>query len=109
MTWRVDPDPALVDRFDMIYALGDPPIYAMVSRGRVEMHFGMADGVADVSNVTFRRVGFDAYIWVDDIQGLFEELAASGAKIVEGPIRRIYESTEIEVEDCNGFKIVYGD
>lgn len=96
--------------FNLLGYFADPPVYAMLARDGVEMHFGKADGRSvDESSVKFRRVGFDAYIWVDDIQGLFEELKASGANIIEGPIKRIYESTEIEVEDCNGFKLVFGD
>jgi predicted enzyme related to lactoylglutathione lyase len=96
--------------FEILGYFADPPVYAMVSRGGVEMHFGKAEErPADVTSTQLRHVGFDAYIWVDDIQELFEELTASGAKIIEGPVRRIYESTEVEVADCNGFKIVFGD
>ena len=96
--------------FELLGYFADPPVYAMLARDGVEMHFGKADGrSADESSIQYRRVGFDAYIWVDDIQGLFEELTASGAKILDGPVKREYESTEIEVEDCNGFKLVFGD
>lgn len=96
--------------FKLLGYFADPPVYSMVARGDVEMHFGKVDdSPADQSSVQYRRVGFDAYIWVDDIQELFEELTASGADIIEGPVKRIYESTEVEVRDCNGFKIVFGD
>lgn len=96
--------------FDLLGFFADPPVYAMLARDGVEMHFGKADGRrVDGSNQDFRRVGFDAYIWVDDIHSLFEELSAKGADIVEGPVKRIYNSTEITVRDCNGFVIVFGD
>jgi catechol 2,3-dioxygenase-like lactoylglutathione lyase family enzyme len=95
--------------FEMLGYFGDPPVYAMVARDAAEMHFGKADERHDKSNTEFRSGGFDAYIWVDDINALFEELRSAGADIIEGPVRRIYESTEIEVRDCNGFKIVFGD
>ncbi len=96
--------------FKLLGYFADPPVYAMLARDEVEMHFGKADGgPADISSIDFRRVGFDAYIWVDDIYALFEELTANGAEILEGPVKRIYNSTEIEVRDCNGFKIVFGD
>ena len=96
--------------FELLGYFADPPVYAMMSRGAVEMHLGKADDrPQDVSNTGFRRVGFDAYIWVDDIYALHDELKANGANIMEGPVRRIYGSTEIEVEDCNGFKLVFGD
>jgi len=96
--------------FELLGYFLDPPVYAMLSRGNVEMHFGKADErPKDVSSTQFRRVGFDAYIWVDDIYALHEELKAKGAKILDGPVTRVYGSTEIEVEDCNGFKLVFGD
>lgn len=96
--------------FELLGYFLDPPVYAMLSRGGVEMHFGKADGRGpDVSSTRFRRVGFDAYIWVDDIYALYEELKQSGAIMKEGPVKRVYNSTEIEVEDCNGFKLVFGD
>lgn len=95
--------------FEILGYFAEPPVYAMVARGAAEMHFGKADGESRASTTTIRRVGFDAYIWVDDIQGLFDEMKAAGADIVEGPVRRIYESTEVVIRDCNGFIIVFGD
>lgn len=95
--------------FTLLGYFAEPPVYAMVARDDVEMHFGKADDTIQASSVEIRRVGFDAYIWVDDINGLFEELKASGAEIIEGPVKRIYESTEVVVKDCNGFTIVFGD
>lgn len=96
--------------FKLLGYFADPPVYAMLARDEVEMHFGKADGrPTDETSVNYRRVGFDAYIWVNDIHELFEELTASGADIVEGPVERIYESTEVVIKDCNGFTIVFGD
>ena len=95
--------------FELLGYFADPPVYAMVSRGAAEMHFGTADGGAQGPNRDTRKLGFDAYIWVDDIQGLYEEMTAAGANITEGPVKRIYESTEVTIEDCNGFAIVFGD
>jgi hypothetical protein len=96
--------------FELLGFFADPPVYAMLARDGVEMHFGKADGrPVDESSTQFRRVGFDAYIWVDDIQGLYDELNAAGADIVEGPVKRVYESTEVVVKDCNGFVLVFGD
>jgi catechol 2,3-dioxygenase-like lactoylglutathione lyase family enzyme len=96
--------------FDLLGYFADPPVFAMVSRGAAEMHFGKADGSAQTSNRLLRRgLGCDAYIWVDDISKLHDELSASGAHIIEGPVKRIYHSTEIVVQDCNGFVIVFGN
>jgi uncharacterized glyoxalase superfamily protein PhnB len=96
--------------FELLGFFADPPVYAMLARGNVEMHFGKANGdEADVPNSSFRKLAFDAYIWVDDINALFEELSSTGAEILEGPTKRIYNSTEVTVRDINRFTLVFGD
>ncbi len=47
------------------------------------------------------------YIWVSDINALSEELSGKDVEILEGPVQRIYESTEVVVRDCNGFQLVF--
>lgn len=88
----------------------DPPVYAMVSRDDVEIHFGKADGNTVQVNESVRKgLGSDVYIWVSDIDQLFEELSAKNVEIVEGPVKRIYGSIEVTITDCNGFQVVFGD
>ena len=88
----------------------DPPVYAMVARDGVEIHFGKADGDKIQVNESVRKgLGSDAYIFVSDVQKLYEEFLTNGANITEGPIKRIYNCTEITVKDCNGFQLVFGE
>ena len=93
--------------FQILGYFADPPVFAMVGRGGVEIHFGKADAEPQRSNLELRAISSDAYIWVDDVEALFQELKASGADIIEGPTRRIYDCVEMEVRDCNGFKLVF--
>jgi uncharacterized glyoxalase superfamily protein PhnB len=93
--------------FKILSYFGDPPVFAMVGRGGVEIHFGKADAEPQRSNLELRKISSDAYVWVDDVEELFTELTASGAEIIEGPTRRIYDCVEMEVRDCNGFKLVF--
>lgn len=88
----------------------DPPVYAVLERDNVEIHFGKADGDTMQTNEAIRRgLGSDIYIWTDDLDALHSELIANNVQIVEGPVKRIYGSTEITIRDCNGFSIVFGD
>lgn len=88
----------------------DPPVYAMVSRDGVEIHFGKGDDDTVQLNESVRKgLGSDIYIWVSDIDQLFAELSAKNVEIVEGPIERIYGSREVTIKDCNGFQLVFGD
>ena len=93
--------------FAILGYLGEPPVFAMVGRGGVEIHFGKADAEPQRSNLELRRISSDAYIWVDNVEELFTELTVAGADIIEGPVRRIYDCVELEVRDCNGFKLVF--
>ena len=49
----------------------------------------------------------DAYIWVDDVDALREELAARQAKVVCQSPATPYHTREIEVEDCNGYRLCF--
>jgi catechol 2,3-dioxygenase-like lactoylglutathione lyase family enzyme len=96
--------------FTILGYFANPPVFAMVSRDGVEIHFGKADGDEIQVNESIRRgLGSDAYIWVSDIEKLFEELSARNVEIVEGPVKRIYESVEVVIKDCNGFQLVFGE
>lgn len=96
--------------FELLGFFADPPVYAMLRRDNAEIHFGKPDGNRISESVNeIRKVGCDVYIWVSDIFGLHEELKASGAEIIEGPVKRIYESTEVVIRDLNGLQIVFGD
>jgi len=94
--------------FEILDYFADPPVFAMVGRDGVEIHFGKADADPQRSNLELRKISSDAYIWVSDVYALAEELKASGADILNGPVRRIYDCVELEVRDLNGFKIVFG-
>ena len=87
----------------------DPPVFAMVARDGVEMHFGKADeGQAPSPNLQRRHeIGIDAYIWVNDVDALYAELKARGAKIIDTPVKRVYNCYEMTVEDNFGFRLVF--
>ena len=87
----------------------NPPVFAMVARDAAEIHFGKLDNGADASPNTERRhgLGTDAYVWVNDLPALHRELKERGAKIIEGPVQRIYNCLELVVEDLNGFRLVF--
>jgi len=92
--------------FKILGFWADPPVYSIVSRDGVEIHFGRAEQPG-ASNSEVRSGSFDLYIWVNDVDAMFEELNASGAEIVEGPVKRVYESTEVVVIDRNGYVLVF--
>jgi hypothetical protein len=96
--------------FEILGFFAEPPVYAMVRRDSAEIHFGKADSETIQLNEAIRKgLGSDVYIFVTDVNALFEEFRSRDVEILEGPVRREYECTEITVKDCNGFKLVFGE
>jgi predicted enzyme related to lactoylglutathione lyase len=87
----------------------EPPIYAIVARDSVEIHFGKADtGTATLPNIQRHEGSIDAYIWVNDLDPLYAELKERGAKIVEPPVTQVYKCYEMIVEDALRFRLAFG-
>ena len=87
----------------------DPPIYAIVRRDSVEIHLGRIESNGPSSpNVVRREGGIDAYVWVDDVDALYDEFQKRGARIVELPEKRVYQCYEMVAEDNSGFRIAFG-
>lgn len=96
--------------FTILGFFADPPIFAMVARDSVEIHLGKCDGeVVQVNESVRNGLGTDAYIWVSDVQGIFDELSKKDVEIVDGPIKRVYDVTEVVIKDCNGFQLVFAE
>lgn len=87
---------------------GDPAVFAIVIRDGVEIHFGKRDGEV-APNRAVRRDGLEAYIWVEELDTLVAEFRSRGAHLVEGPVTRGYGMREVIVEDCNGFRLAFGE
>jgi len=87
----------------------DPPVYAIVRRDSVIIHFGRIEtNVPSSPNTIRREEGIDAYVWVDDVDALHAELLKRGAHIVDPPTKRVYGCYEMVVEDNFGFRIAFG-
>lgn len=87
---------------------GEPPVFAMVARDSVELFFNQAADETTPRHQVRAEAGFDAYLNVDDADGLAEELKLRGARIVEGPVDRVYKQRELVLEDCNGLRLALG-
>jgi hypothetical protein len=95
-------------RFKILGYFLEPPVFAMVARDGVEIHFGKVDAGASVSpNSTRRKVGLDAYIWVNDLDALHTELKSRGARIFEAPVMRVYKCYEMVIEDNFGYRLAF--
>jgi len=96
--------------FEILGYFLDPPVFAIVRRDGAEIHLGKSDsGQVNPNDRVRRGLGTDAYIFVSDVIGLCDELKANGVNIIEGPVERPYDRTEITVLDDDGYQIVFGE
>ena len=88
---------------------GEPPGFCMVWR---DDHCIMLSRVEDAAAVrpvsTVNPAVWDAYFWVRDVDRLFAELVARGAKIAAMPFDKPYEVREGVALDLDGHQIAFG-
>ena len=94
--------------FEILGYFLTPPVFAMVRRDAVQIHFGKSDDGVAAPGTARRREGLDAYILVADVNALYEEFRKRGADIVEAPVERAYGRREIVLRDPDGFRIAFG-
>jgi predicted enzyme related to lactoylglutathione lyase len=90
---------------------GDPPAFCMVRRRGVIImlaQFERPGGMRPNRLAHPQGDAWDAYIWVDDADALHAEFAARGATIVRAPCDQPYGCRDFEVEDCNGYRLCFG-
>jgi catechol 2,3-dioxygenase-like lactoylglutathione lyase family enzyme len=87
---------------------GSPPVFAMLGRGPVEIYFNQDPASRGAVRVR-APVGADAYFHVRRVDDLHAELKERGARIVDGPVTRVYRMRELVVDDCHGLRLVFGE
>jgi catechol 2,3-dioxygenase-like lactoylglutathione lyase family enzyme len=89
---------------------GEPPCFVIVGRDHAEISLSNPGrtGLTHPNRKAHPEATWDAYIWVTDVEALHREFRAKGAKIIRGPVTTFYKMREIEVEDCNGYVICFG-
>ncbi len=89
---------------------GEPPCFVILLRDSIEISLSNpgSPGLGRPNRKAHADAPWDAYIWVVDLAVLHEELQAKGAKIIRGPEDKFYGNREIEIEDCNGYVLCFG-
>jgi uncharacterized glyoxalase superfamily protein PhnB len=90
---------------------GDPPGFVMVSRNGATIMLKKVNepGKASPNQIDDPEdFAWDAYVWVRDADGLYAELQEKGVKIVRSICDQDYGCRDFDVEDCNGYRICFG-
>ena len=89
----------------------DPPSFCMVKRSGIVIMLAQLEqsGVMRPNRLVDPEGGaWDAYVWIDNADALHAELKAKGAKIVRDLCDQVYGCRDFEVEDCNGYRLCFG-
>jgi uncharacterized glyoxalase superfamily protein PhnB len=86
---------------------GDPPSFCMVKRFGGILMLTEKPGAMRPNHLADGQ-SIDAYLWVDDVDALYAELKANGAKIVRELRDEPYGMRDFDVEDCNGYRLAFG-
>jgi hypothetical protein len=87
----------------------DPPVFAIVRRERIAIMLSLMEGSRGGSNTKWKGESFDAYIWVDDIDDVHEQLKTRHADLVSAPELKSYDMKELDVRDVDGYVIRFGE
>ena len=91
---------------------GEPPCFCMVRRSGIVIMLSQLEqiGVMRPNSVAvLDNAGcWDAYIWVDNADELFEELKSNGVTIARDICDQVYGCRDFDVEDCNGYRLCFG-
>lgn len=94
--------------FTCEYSAGEPPEFAFYARGACTI---MLRRVPDASLLcpNEKQGGtWDVFVWVNDLDALYEELMAAGATIVYPPTVQPYGMKEFAVRDREGHVLGFG-
>ena len=51
---------------------------------------------------------WDAYVWVDEADALYEEFKSKGVNIARDICDQPYGCRDFDIEDCNGYRLCFG-
>jgi uncharacterized glyoxalase superfamily protein PhnB len=85
---------------------GEGGVYAIVRRGDVEIHLQIRR--RDVFAGSRESIEGDAYIFVPDVDGLFDEFESKGVKIHRQPEDAPYGLRDFVIEDPEGHRLTFG-
>jgi uncharacterized glyoxalase superfamily protein PhnB len=88
--------------FRVEFTYGEPTFYAGVERGGVLIHLQAA-------GETKRQPGQGSiYVFVDNVDALYEELSARGARILKPPKNYDYGMRDFDIQDLDGNQLGFG-
>ena len=93
--------------FSCEYEAGQPPVFAIYTRGAASVMLRCAAGPIVPSEA--QGGTWDLFCWVIGLDALHAELTAKGVTVVYGPVVQPYGTREFAVRDCDGHVVGFGE
>lgn len=93
--------------FECLGTWQDPPTYAIVARDQNAIHFRCAEPPAG-NPKKYSDELLDAYLSVEDADGLYAEYAARGVEFMRRLANMPWRTREFVVKDCDGRLLAFG-
>src|SRR5258707_971320 len=90
---------------------GDPPAFCMVKRAGIVImlsQFPRTGSMRPNRLADPHGEAWDAYVWVDNVEGLYREFKEKGVRIARDICVQPYGNRDFDVEDCNGYRLCFG-
>lgn len=90
---------------------GEPPCFTMVYRCGITIMLSQPEKAGKMrpnNTVDPEQTVWDAYVWVDDADALYEEFKNKGVKIAREICDQPYQCRDFEIRDCNGYTLCFG-
>lgn len=88
---------------------GEPPCFVMVKRNGVILMLKQMPGQARPNaKVDPEDSAWNAYLWVEGVDELYEEFKSKGVKIARPICDQEYGCRDFDMEDCNGYVLCFG-
>lgn len=100
---------ALGFRYERLW--GDPPAFCMVTRGGIVIMLSQLErtGLMRPNRLADPHgESWDTYVWVDNADALHAEFVSKGVTIARGLCDQPYGCRDFDVEDCNGYRLCFG-
>ena len=85
------------------FVFGEPPVYAGVERDGVLLY--VAHDPVMAAMLKSSGLHPDVFLWVQDVDRVFEEHCRNGATIIEQVSNRAWDARQYVVEDPNGYRL----
>jgi predicted enzyme related to lactoylglutathione lyase len=90
---------------------GKPSCFAMVRRAGITIMLKQPEitgGMHPNRLIDPEDSSWDAYIWVDDADALYEEFQRAGVTVARPVCDQPYGCRDFDIRDCNGYTLCFG-